>query len=59
MAMETAPSPPLRANETKQSTLVRAAEPIDADALIEENERLRNLVVQLSKLVVKNVLEPK
>ncbi len=31
----------------------------EAETLIEENARLRALVVQLSRLVLKNVVEPK
>jgi hypothetical protein len=36
-----------------------APEPLDVEALREENRQLRELVVQLSKLVVGNVLEQK
>jgi hypothetical protein len=31
----------------------------DLDALLEENRRLRGLVIYLSGLVIKNVMEPK
>ena len=34
-------------------------EPYDVSALIEENAQLRELVIQLSKLVLKNVVERK
>lgn len=50
-------SPPC-ANAIKRSTLSRDDKPIDVEALLEENARLRNLVVQLSKLVIRNVAEP-
>jgi hypothetical protein len=36
-----------------------ATEPLDVEALREENRQLRELVAQLSKLVVGNVLEQK
>ena len=36
-----------------------ATEPLDLEALREQNRQLRDLVAQLSKLVVGNVLEQK
>ena len=35
----------------------RAVEELDADALREENKQLRELVIQLSKLVIRNVVD--
>jgi len=35
------------------------ASPPDIDALLEENKRLRDLVIYLSTLVVKNVIDRK
>jgi len=32
---------------------------VDIDALVEENAQLRELVIQLSKLVIKNVVDRK
>ena len=43
-------APPLRWNDSER---------INVSALIEENEQLRELVIQLSKLVIKNVIDQK
>ncbi len=52
--MTTTPSPQ-RANEIKRSKVSRHDDSIDIDAVLEENDRLRGLVVQLSRLVIRNV----
>jgi len=49
-------SPPC-ANAIKRSNLSRHDKSIDVEVLLEENDRLRNLVVQLSKLVIRNATE--
>ncbi len=46
-----------RANEIKHSRSARHDDSIDIDAVLEENERLRGLVVQLSRLVMRNVAD--
>ncbi|MCB1414599.1 MAG: hypothetical protein KDJ76_15860 [Xanthobacteraceae bacterium] len=51
--MAQTPAPPCAAN--KPSATSCKDEPIDVDALLEENDRLRNLVVQLSALVMRDV----
>jgi hypothetical protein len=53
--MATMPSPQ-RANEIKRSKISRH-ESVDIDAVLEENDRLRGLVVQLSRLVIRNVAD--
>jgi hypothetical protein len=50
------PAPPC-ADAIKRFATSRKGEPIDVDALLEENDRLRNLVVELSALVMRNVAE--
>jgi hypothetical protein len=52
--MTTTPSPQ-RANEIKRSKVSRHDDNIDIEAVLEENDRLRGLVVQLSRLVIRNV----
>ena len=42
-------SPPLRVDDERQ----------DISSIIEENAQLRELVIQLSKLVIKNVVDRK
>ncbi|MGB3864663.1 MAG: hypothetical protein WBA29_03420 [Xanthobacteraceae bacterium] len=54
--MATTPSPQ-RANEIKRPTGSRCDPHIDIDAVIEENQRLRGLVVQLSRMVIRNVAD--
>jgi hypothetical protein len=43
----------------RNASLRRQGEHVDVEALIEENARLKDLVIQLSKLVVRNVIDPK
>jgi hypothetical protein len=46
--------------ETRRSSSARGQHPADdSDELREENKQLRELVIQLSKLVVRNVLDRK
>lgn len=52
----TTPSPQ-RANEIKRSRSARRDDGIDIDAVLEENDRLRGLVVQLSRLVMRNIAD--
>ncbi len=54
--MATTPSPQ-RANEIKRSTGSRCDGRVDIDAVLEENQRLRGLVVQLSRMVIRNVAD--
>lgn len=54
--MAATPSRPC-ANEVEPVTFPRDASSIDIEELLAENDRLRNLVVQLSKLVIKNVAD--
>jgi hypothetical protein len=54
--MAATPSRPC-ANEVKPVTFPRDARSVDIEELLAENDRLRNLVVQLSKLVIKNVAD--
>lgn len=54
--MTTTPSPQ-RANEIKRSKVSRHDDCIDIDAVLAENDRLRGLVVQLSRLVIRNVAD--
>jgi hypothetical protein len=56
--MGQAPPPSPRHNEHngKHPPLRRDIDEADIHALIEENSQLRELVIQLSKLVVKNVV---
>lgn len=54
--MATTPSPQ-RANEIKRSKVSRHDDSIDIDAVLEENDRLRGLVVQLSRMVIRNVAD--
>ncbi|HWV95842.1 MAG TPA: hypothetical protein VN130_01740 [Xanthobacteraceae bacterium] len=54
--MATTPSPQ-RANETKRSAVSRDDRSIDVDAVLAENDKLRGLVVQLSRLVMRNVVD--
>lgn len=54
--MTTTPSPQ-RANEIKRSKVSRHGDNIDIDAVLEENDRLRGLVVQLSRMVIRNVAD--
>jgi hypothetical protein len=53
-----------RAHSTPQSQSVRPPpirdnESVDVEALIAENAQLRELVIHLSKLVIKNVVDQK
>lgn len=48
---------PQRANEIKRSRSARRDDSIDIDAVLEENDRLRGLVVQLSRLVMRNIAD--
>jgi hypothetical protein len=43
----------------QRPTLTRDNEQIDRDALLKENAELRELVIQLSKLVIKNIVDRK
>lgn len=54
--MTTTPSPQ-RANEIKRPKVSRHDDSIDIDAVLEENDRLRGLVVQLSRMVIRNVAD--
>ena len=54
--MVATPSRPC-ANEIKPAPFTRDARSVDVEELLAENDRLRNLVVQLSKLVIKNVAD--
>jgi hypothetical protein len=54
--MTTTPSPQ-RANEIKRSKVLRRDDSIDINAVLEENDRLRGLVVQLSRLVIRNAAD--
>lgn len=54
--MTTTPSPQ-RANEIKRSKVSRLDANLNIDAVLEENDRLRGLVVQLSRLVIRNVAD--
>jgi len=54
--MTTTPSPQ-RANEIKRSKVSRHDNGIDIDALLQENDRLRGLVVQLSRMVIRNAAD--
>lgn len=54
--MTTTPSPQ-RANEIKRSKISRHDDCIDIDAILAENDRLRGLVVQLSRLVIRKVAD--
>jgi len=54
--MTNTPSPQ-RANEIKRSKVSRHDDNIDIEAVLEENDRLRGLVVQLSRLVIRNVAD--
>jgi len=57
--MESAPSPSRRhAHPVLAAPLPHADNPL-VSALLEENAQLRNLVVELSRLVVRNVLRQK
>jgi hypothetical protein len=51
--------PPSRHHEQdgKPPPLRRGIEEADVRALIEENAQLRKLVIQLSKLVIRNVMD--
>ncbi len=51
--------PPLRHREPNEKTqlLGRPVEEFDIRALMEENAQLRELVIHLSKLVIKNVMD--
>lgn len=53
--MATSPTPQ-HANEIKRPITARHDKPIDVDALLEENDRLRGLVVKLSRLVIQNAV---
>ena len=48
-----------RERDPKQPARQDADGNIDVDALIEENAQLRELVIQLSKLLIKNVVDRK
>lgn len=52
-----APPSPQRANEIKQPITARHDKSIDIDALLEENDKLRGLVVQLSELVIRKAVD--
>lgn len=54
--MATTPSPQ-RANEIKRLTGSRCDPDVDIDAVLAENQRLRGLVVQLSRMVMRNVAD--
>lgn len=54
--MATTPSPQ-RANEIERPTGSPCDRHVDIDAVLEENQRLRGLVVQLSRLVIRNVAD--
>ena len=54
--MTTTPSSQ-RANEIKRNRIARPDDSIDIDAVLAENDRLRGLVVQLSRLVIRNVAD--
>jgi len=54
--MSTTPSSQ-RANEIRRSKISRDDNRVDIDAVLEENDRLRELVVQLSRLVIRNVAD--
>ena len=41
----------------KSASSLHPAEHLDVDALREENKQLRELVIQLSKLVIRNVVD--
>jgi hypothetical protein len=43
----------------ERPSTARQDEPLDVDAIVQENAQLRELVIQLSKLVLKGVLDPK
>lgn len=54
--MTTTPSPQ-RPNEIKRSKVSHHDDSVDIDAVLEENDRLRGLVVQLSRLVIRNIAD--
>jgi hypothetical protein len=43
----------------RSATIERPADDLDADTLREENKQLRELVIHLSKLVIRNVVDRK
>lgn len=53
------PSTRHQERKANHSALWRDIEGLDVHALQEENTQLRELVIQLSKLVIKNVVERK
>lgn len=54
--MAATPSRPC-ANDVKPAVFPRDARSVDVEELLAENDRLRDLVVQLSRLVIKNVAD--
>jgi hypothetical protein len=50
---------PERSQHAGPSQWPREHKPRDVEALLEENFQLRELVVQLTKLVIKNIVDPK
>ncbi len=54
--MATSPSPQ-RANEVKRSIDAHRDRSVDIDVLLEENAKLRGLVVTLSRLVIRNAAD--
>ena len=50
---------PERSHHANSLQWPREHKPKDVDALLEENFQLRELVVQLTKLVIKNIVDPK
>ena len=51
------PLPRYREQNGKHPPLRREVEEADVHALMEENAQLRKLVIQLSKLVIRNVMD--
>jgi len=51
------PPPPFDHDDNDKPPLRRDIRDVDVQALIEENAQLRRLVIQLSKLVVRNAIE--
>jgi len=51
------PPPPFDRGDNDRPPLRHDIRDVDVEALIEENAQLRRLVIQLSKLVVRNAIE--
>jgi hypothetical protein len=51
--------PPLHPQSPSLAPLLPRSERTDVQSLLEENAQLRELVVQLSKLVIKNLADQK